>query len=153
LSSIRLGTFATGVAEQKRAAKNKPQEAKMKNTVNTLLVVLSLIGVSSLGQANSPVIVVKRKDTSAGNFVIYVPASNGSFRATVYLESPNGGEQTCASMSWFDDNNTPQTSANVCSDTSAKGGFVLPIRAKGRTKIYLNFNGGAGPVYTTLERF
>lgn len=122
----------------------------MRKAVGTLVVVLFLVGFSV---ANSPLIVVKRKDTTVGNYVIYVPTSSGGFRATVYLESPNGTEQTCASMSWFDDNNNPQTSANVCSDSSAKGGFVIPIRAKGGTNIYLNFNSGSGPVFTTLEKF
>lgn len=124
--------------------------ARMRRTLGTLLLILLFAGLST---ASSPVIVVKRKDTVVGTFVIYAPASSGGFRATVYLESPNGIEQTCASMSWFDDNNNPQTCANVCSDSSAKGGFVLPIRAKGGASIYLNFNSGAGPIYTTLEKF
>jgi hypothetical protein len=124
----------------------------MKNKVTALLVILLFVGVSSLARAKSPLIVAKRKYTSVGTFVIYVPATNGNFRATVYLESPAGNEPTCASMSWSDDYN-PQTSANICSDNSAKGGFVLPIHAKGGTNIYLNFNSGPGPVYTTLEKF
>jgi len=124
----------------------------MTNKLSYLLVIFLLGGVGSVARANSPIIVAKRKYTSVGSFVIYVPASSSSFRATVYLESPAGNQPTCASMSWSDDYN-PQTSANLCSDNSAKGGFVLPIRAKGGTNIYLNFNSGPGPVYAALESF
>lgn len=56
----------------------------MKKEVSTLFVILFLIAVGSLAREASPVIVAKRKDTSAGIFVIYIPASSGSFRATVY---------------------------------------------------------------------
>jgi hypothetical protein len=117
--------------------------------IATLLI---LTGTSLLlAAATYPVILVRRTDTAVGNYVIAVPASSGNFRATVYPESTSGISQTCASMSWTDDNNNPQTSANVW-DSSAKGGFVLPIRAKTGTDIWLNVNSSSGSVYTTLER-
>src|SRR5438270_9681779 len=89
-----------------------------------LLVGVTGVGIDSAAAARYPLIVAKTIETSVGNFVIYVPTSNGNFRATVYLESSSGNLQTCANMAWFDDNNNPQTSANVCSDNSEKGGFV-----------------------------
>jgi hypothetical protein len=113
---------------------------------------LLVVATISLNASSYPTIVVRRTDSVVGNYVIFVPASSGNFRATVYLESTSGISQTCASMSWYDDNNNPQTSANVCSDSSAKGGFVLPIRAKAGTDIWLNVNSSSGSVYTTLER-
>lgn len=124
----------------------------MRTQIVAFMLILSIAGVDSHAAATYPVILVRRTDSAVGTFVILTPQSNGNFRATVYLEAQNGTVQTCASMSWTDGNNNTQTSENVCSDSSAKGGFVLPIRAKAGTNIWLNVNSAGGSVYTTLER-
>lgn len=120
----------------------------MKKAVSVLVFLLfALAAVAGC----VPTIVASVVETTTGNFTLATPSANGNYEMIVYLEASSGTAQTCASVSWYDDNGNPQTSANVCSDSSAKGGFVVPIRAKAGTNIYLNVNSVSQDVYATLE--
>lgn len=118
-----------------------------------------LLLLSMAATANAPSIVASVAETAVGNYVLFTPAANGNYRATVYLEATIGvANLTCANVSWVDDNNNGQTApaSPVCTDRGGKGSFVVPIRAKSGTNIELNVTQvsaiGPSTVYATLEQ-
>lgn len=124
----------------------------MKKLLGAVLVVC-LFTSMTFASASVPVIVATASETTTGNYVIYVPAADGDYRASVYMESTGGSPFVCGSVSWTDDLNNTATS--FCSDGTSHGFLVVPFHAISGHNIQLNadsFPSGGGKIYVVLEQ-